>query len=108
MGSADVGWAGQGDDREKWLAFRDGYCRRLFVEMSPLYPLNSVMHHGIVHGRAFQGDKVGKSGANLKNTKPAPTSPTAPCSRNSISPYPSDLTKLSFFTGKQAQVHFRS
>jgi hypothetical protein len=67
MGSSDVGWAGQGDDREKWLTFRDGYCRRLFVEVSPLYPLNSAMHHGIVHGRAFQGDKVGKSGANLKN-----------------------------------------
>ena len=67
MGSSDVGWAGQGDDREKWLTFRDGYCHRLFVEVSPLYPLNSAMHHGIVHGRAFQGDKVGKSGANLKN-----------------------------------------
>jgi hypothetical protein len=67
MGSSDVGWAGKGDDREQWLTFRDGYCRRLFVEVSPLYPLNSVMHHGIVHGRAFQGDKVGKSGSNLKN-----------------------------------------
>ena len=67
MGSADVGWAGKGDDREQWLTFRDGYCRRYFVEMSPLYPLNSAMHHGIVHGRAFQGDKVGKSGPNLKN-----------------------------------------
>jgi hypothetical protein len=63
----DVGWAGKGDDREKWLTFRDGWCRECFVEKSPLYPLNSVMHHGIVHGRCFQGDKVGKSGANLKN-----------------------------------------
>ncbi|MGC4015484.1 MAG: alpha-galactosidase [Luteolibacter sp.] len=67
MGSADVGWAGKGDDREKWLTFRDGYCRSLFVEASPLYPLNSAMHHGIVHGRCFQGERVGKSGANLKN-----------------------------------------
>lgn len=66
-GSADVGWVGQGDDREKWLTFRDGYCRKLFVEKSPLYPLNSVMHHGIVHGRAFQGEKVGKAGPDLKN-----------------------------------------
>ena len=67
MGSSDVGWAGKGDDREKWLTFRDGYCHRLFVELSPLYPLNSVMHHGVVHGRAFQGDKVGKSGNNLRH-----------------------------------------
>ena len=67
MNSSDVGWAGKGDDREKWLTFRDGYCHRLFVQASPLYPLNSVMHHGVVHGRAFQGDKVGKAGNDLKN-----------------------------------------
>ena len=66
-GTADVGWSGKGDDREKWLTFRDGSCWQKFVQASPLYPLNSVMHHGIVHGRAFQGDKVGKSGNNLKN-----------------------------------------
>ena len=66
-GSGDVGWAGVGDDREKWLTFRDGYCYRLFVVQAPLYPLNSVMHHGIVHGRCFQGEKVGKSGTHLKN-----------------------------------------
>ena len=66
-GSADVGWAGKGDDREKWLTFRDGYCRECFVVKSPLYPLNSVMHHGLVHGRCFQGAKVGKSGPDLKN-----------------------------------------
>jgi hypothetical protein len=66
-GSADVGWAGQGDDREQWLTFRDGECRRMFVEKSPLYPLNSIMAHGIVHGRCFQGERVGKTGPHLKN-----------------------------------------
>ena len=66
-GSADVGWAGKGDTREQWLTFRDGNCRRYFVEKSPLYPLNSVMHHGIVHGRCFQGERVGQSGPNLKH-----------------------------------------
>ena len=66
-GSADVGWSGKGDDREKWLTFRDGNCRRFFVEKSPLYPLNSVMHHGLVNGRCFQGERVGKAGAQLKN-----------------------------------------
>jgi len=67
MHSADVGWAGKGDDREKWLTFRDGHCHRMFVQAAPLYPLNSAMHHGVVHGRAFQGDKVGKAGNDLKN-----------------------------------------
>lgn len=67
MGSGDVGWSGKGDDREKWLTYRDGNCRRYFVEKAPLYPLNSVMHHGIVHGRCFQGERVGKTGPNLTN-----------------------------------------
>ena len=66
-GSGDVGWSGKGDDRERWLTFRDGSCRQLFAEASPLYPLNSAMHHGIVHGRCFQGEKVGKAGSDLKN-----------------------------------------
>ena len=66
-GSADVGWAGKGDDREKWLTFRDGYCRKMFVERSPLYPLNSIMAHGIVYGRNFQGERVAKAGPHLKN-----------------------------------------
>ncbi len=66
-GSADVGWAGVGDDREKWITFRDGQCRACFARKSPLYPLNSVMHHGLVHGRCFQGEKVGKAGTDLKN-----------------------------------------
>ena len=66
-GSADVGWAGKGDMREKWITFRDGNCKRMFVDRSPLYPLNSVMHHGIVHGRNFQGEPIGKTGPHLKN-----------------------------------------
>jgi len=66
-GSADVGWTGKGDDREKWLTFRDGECRRMFVVKSPLYPLNSIMAHGLVHGREFQGARVGKTGPHLKN-----------------------------------------
>jgi hypothetical protein len=73
-GTADVGWAGKGNDpanpvhgRERWITFRDGSCRSMFVVPSPLYPLNSVMHHGIVHGRRFQGGDVGKSGPNLRH-----------------------------------------
>jgi len=66
-GTADVGWAGKGDTREQWITYRDGGCYQRFVEMSPLYPLNSCMHHGIVQGRCFQGEIVSKSGANLKH-----------------------------------------
>jgi hypothetical protein len=66
-GTGDVGWVGVGDDREQWLTFRDDGCYHRFVVPAPLYPLNSVMHHGIVHGRLYQGEKVGKAGAHLKN-----------------------------------------
>ena len=72
---ADVGWVGKGNNpksdkynREKWLTFRDGYCRQIIVERSPLYPLNSVMHHGIVYGREFQGGSLGQNNPpDLKN-----------------------------------------
>jgi hypothetical protein len=64
-GSADVGWAGKGDDREQWITYRDGYIHKLFVEKGPLYPLNSIMAHGIVQGRCYQGTRVAKAGSNL-------------------------------------------
>ena len=63
----DVGWLGKGDDREQWITFRDHFCYRNVVSRAPLYPLNSIMHHGIVHGRAFQGARVSKAGSDLKN-----------------------------------------
>ena len=63
----DVGWIGKGDDREKWLTFRDQFCYSGVVSKAPIYPLNSLMHHGLVHGRAFQGHRVSKAGSDLKN-----------------------------------------
>ena len=63
----DVGWIGKGDDREQWITFRDQFCYHGVVRLAPLYPLNSIMHHGIVHGRAFQGARVSKAGSDLKN-----------------------------------------
>jgi hypothetical protein len=73
-GTADVGWAGKGNDpgnpvhgRERWITFRDGSTRACFTVPSPLYPLNSVMLHGIVNGRHFQGKDVGKSGPDLRH-----------------------------------------
>lgn len=65
-GSGDVGWAGKGRDpknkfdRERWLTYRDGYAYRLFVARSPLYPLNSIMAHGIVYGHFFQGGDMAR------------------------------------------------
>lgn len=72
-GTADVFWEGKGDDREQWITFRDGACYNVIVKPGPLYPLNSMMHHGLVHGKEFQAKRVsmgedGKANNNdLKN-----------------------------------------
>ncbi|GAA5495907.1 hypothetical protein Rhal01_02088 [Rubritalea halochordaticola] len=66
-GTGDVAWMGVGDEREQWLTFRDWGCYEKFVKPAPLYPLNSVMHHGLVHGRHFQAAKVSKAGSEFKN-----------------------------------------
>nr|WP_302600568.1 alpha-galactosidase [uncultured Akkermansia sp.] len=59
-GTADVGWTGKGNDREQWITFRDGACYNVIVKPGPLYPLNSIMHHGMVLGTKFQAARVSK------------------------------------------------
>lgn len=53
-GSADVAWIGEGSNRDRAITYRDAACYRLIVQRAPLYPLNSLMHHGLVLGREFQ------------------------------------------------------
>lgn len=66
-GTADVFWYGDaGNERDKWLTFRDTELYRCFVRKCPLYPLNSVMHHGIVIGSCFQGATNAKAGPDMK------------------------------------------
>lgn len=66
-GSGDVAWHGPGDKRESWLTYRDMYCYRLCVAKAPLYPINSLMHHGLVIGHHYQGKPVATAGADFKN-----------------------------------------
>ena len=66
-GSGDVNWHGPGDKRESWLTYRDMYCYRLCVQRAPLYPINSLMHHGLVLGYEYQGKTVAEAGADMKN-----------------------------------------
>ena len=46
-GSADVSFAGKGTKREQWITYRDGETYKNIVSKAPLYPLNSIMLHGI-------------------------------------------------------------
>ncbi len=46
-GSADVSFTGEGNKREQWITYRDGETFKNIVSKAPLFPLNSVMLHGI-------------------------------------------------------------
>jgi hypothetical protein len=43
----DFGFAGTGSKRQQWITYRDGESYKNVVKRAPLYPLNSVMLHGI-------------------------------------------------------------
>ncbi len=50
----DTGFAGTGTTRQRWITYRDGEAYQNVVEKGPLFPLNSLMYHGICiadHGR---------------------------------------------------------
>lgn len=44
----DFGTIGEGDNREKWITYRDRLVHEVFVEGSPLFPINSLMTHGLM------------------------------------------------------------
>jgi len=43
----DTGFAGTGTKRQQWITYRDGEAYRNIVLKGNLYPLNSLMYHGI-------------------------------------------------------------
>ena len=43
----DTGFAGTGSTRQQWITYRDGEAYRNIVKKGPLYPINSLMYHGI-------------------------------------------------------------
>jgi hypothetical protein len=47
-GGSDDGFAGTGSDRERWITYRDAQVYRNVVLASPLFPLNSLMLHGVI------------------------------------------------------------
>ena len=50
-GGDDTGFAGVGSWREKWITYRDADTYAGIVNKGPLFPLNSLMLHGIVYAR---------------------------------------------------------
>ncbi len=50
-GGEDHSFAGVGSWRERWITYRDGQTYRGVVKAGPLFPLNSVMLHGLIYAR---------------------------------------------------------
>ncbi|MEW6743859.1 MAG: enterotoxin [Planctomycetota bacterium] len=49
-GGADCDYQGEGPKRQQWITYRDAQAYRNIVRRSPLYPLNSLMFHGLLVG----------------------------------------------------------
>jgi hypothetical protein len=61
-GGEDHDFAGVGTDRQQWITYRDGDTYEHVVRRGALYPLNSLMLHGLVyarHAKKLETDPVG-------------------------------------------------
>jgi hypothetical protein len=57
----DHSFAGVGSDRQQWITYRDSATYQYVVRRGPLYPLNSLMLHGLIYARYAEklGDDPG-------------------------------------------------
>jgi hypothetical protein len=62
-GGEDHSFAGVGPWREKWITYRDAKTYAGIVRQGPLYPLNSLMLHGIIYAR--QAEHLGDDPENV-------------------------------------------
>ena len=54
-GGGDHDFFGKGSERQRWITYRDLITFSNVVQRAPLYPLNSLMVHGIVYGKLAKG-----------------------------------------------------
>ncbi len=50
-GGDDHSFAGVGTNRQRWITFRDSQLYRWVIEDGPLFPMNSLMLHGLIYAR---------------------------------------------------------
>jgi hypothetical protein len=50
-GGDDHSFAGVGSWREKWITYRDSQTYKNVVKVGPLFPLNSLMLHGLIYAK---------------------------------------------------------
>ena len=54
-GGPDHSFAGVGSLRQQWITFRDGQEYHGIVQRGPLFPLNSLMLHGVIYAHYADG-----------------------------------------------------
>ncbi len=65
-GNWDHEFCGEGTERQQWITFRDGAIYAHNVAISPLFPINSLMTHGVIYNKGARGLKT-TSGKDLAN-----------------------------------------
>src|ERR1700734_4296330 len=50
-GGEDHDFSGVGTPRQRWITYRDAQTYKNIVQKGPLFPLNSLMLHGIVYAK---------------------------------------------------------
>lgn len=54
-GGEDHSFAGVGSSRQRWITYRDSQTYRNIVQRGPLFPLNSLMLHGMIYAQYAKG-----------------------------------------------------
>ncbi len=65
-GNWDHEFCGEGSERQQWITFRDASIYAHNVAISPLFPINSLMTHGVIYNKGARGLKT-TSGDDLAN-----------------------------------------
>ncbi|MBB3188715.1 enterotoxin [Microbacter margulisiae] len=63
----DTGFSGTGSKRQQWITYRDGEAYRNIVLKGSLYPLNSLMYHGICIGGKGEPATFGMNAQDIRD-----------------------------------------
>ena len=61
-GGEDHSFTGVGTSRQRWITYRDSQVYKNIVKMGPLFPINSLMLHGMIYAQYADGLKTDPKG----------------------------------------------
>ncbi|HTU49969.1 MAG TPA: enterotoxin [Acidobacteriaceae bacterium] len=61
-GGDDHSFTGVGTSRQRWITYRDSQVYKNIVEKGPLFPINSLMLHGMIYAQYADGLKTDPKG----------------------------------------------